>query len=114
MTRRLGVAATPGARSRARTTPAEACAADLLAHGVVVLAGLASLPEHLRVDRAEHRSVRVVRHCDLDFHEARDMDDDPVERLVFADERDELAFVKGLHLVEPTGGRAGGPGRAGW
>ena len=54
------------------------------------------------MNRSEHRPVGGVRNRDLDLHQARGVDDDPVERVVFADERDELAFVKGLHLVEPN------------
>src|SRR5690348_3617813 len=108
-------------RSRSASLAAaatEACAPDHSAERIIVLARLASLAQQFRVDRAEHRAVRGVRHRDLDLHEARNMDDDPVERLVFPDERDELSFVKGPHLVEPTGPsrllRLRGPGVGAW
>jgi hypothetical protein len=109
VTRRVRVAATCGSRSGARAATARGrCAPDQSAQRVIVLAGHASLPQQLGVNGAEHRSVPGVGHCDLDLHQARSVHDDALQRLMFPNERDELAFVKGPHLVEPTGERSCG------
>ena len=95
MTRRLRVTATRGSRSGARAAAAGGrCAPDQPAQRVIVLAGLGPLPHELRVNGAEDRSVPGVGHRDLDLHQARNLHDDAVQRLMIPDERDELAFVK--------------------
>ena len=67
-----------------------------------MVAGHASLPQQLWVNGSEHGSVPAVGHRDLDLHQARSVHDDAIQRLMFANQRDELAFVKGPHVVELT------------
>jgi hypothetical protein len=97
------VTAARGPRSTARAATARRrCAPDQSAQRVIVLPGLASLPQQLRVDGAEHPSVPEVWHSNLDLHQARSVHDDALQRLIVPDERDQLTFVKGPHLVEAT------------
>ena len=102
MTRCVRVTASRGSEPGARAAAGGHRAADQSAQVLIVLAGLASLPEELRVDGAEDRSAAGVGDSDLDLHQARGVHDDALERLVVGYERDELAFVKGPHLVERT------------
>jgi len=95
--------ATRGSRSAARTATARRRGApDQSPQSVIVLARLAALPQDLRVHRAEHPSVPQVRHGNLDLHQTRSVHDDAFQRLIVPNERDQLTFVKGPHLVEAT------------
>jgi len=95
--------ATRGSRSAARAATARRRGApDQAAQRVIVLARLAALPQRLRVHGAEHPSVPQVRHGNLDLHQARSVHDDAFQRLIVPNERDQLTFVKGPHLVEAT------------
>src|SRR4051794_39772423 len=102
VTRRVRVAAAGGSRPGARAAGCGRRPPDQAAELLVALAGFAPLAQQLRVHGAEHPAVPAVRHGDLDLHQARNVDDDAVERLVFPDERDQLAFVKGPHRPQPT------------
>ena len=95
--------ASRGSRSVARAATARRrCTPDQSTQRVVMLARLAALPQDLRVHRAEHPSVPQVRHGNLDLHQARSVHDDAFQRLIVPNERDQLTFVKGPHLVEAT------------
>jgi len=106
VTRRVRVTTTPGSQAARAAMARARCAPDQPAQRVVVLAGCAPLAETLRVNGAEHPSVSGVGHRDLDLHQARSVHDDGFQLLVLTHERDELAFVKGPHLVEPTASAA--------
>src|SRR3954454_17726369 len=62
-----------------------------------MLAGLAPLPQRLGIHGPEHRSQLGVGDGDGDLHQARSLDDDPVELAAVLNETHELACVADLH-----------------